>query len=287
MLALAATTDKIQLLTSAAVALDVHATYADLLSGAVTPGRQNTAITTATTTDILAAPAASTYRNLKTLTVYNKTGLPNDVTVIFNQNGTSYSLCKVTLNGGETLEYSEMLGFYVVRGTQVPDAVVSTADQSLPAATTTYITGTAITFPTGRPLKVGSKLIWNITLTKTGAGTLASTFDVRFGTNGTTADTSRLSFALGAGTAVADTGHVEIVAICRGPIGASCIFSSRLNFEHNLSATGFLLIPVAVLQVASGAFDCTTAGIIAGVSVTTGTAQAWTAEQASGEVVNV
>lgn len=66
MLLLTSTSDKIQVVTSASGDIDVHATWLDSASGTVTPGRTNTvAIATATTTDVVAAPAASTYRNVQ------------------------------------------------------------------------------------------------------------------------------------------------------------------------------------------------------------------------------
>lgn len=115
---LAATTDKIQLVTSAAVTVDVHATYMDLASGTVTPGRQNTAISTATTTDVVAAPAASTYRTVVEMFVRNKHASTSvDVTVVFDQNSTDFEMFKVTLLAGQTLEYKDGVGFYVVAQT--------------------------------------------------------------------------------------------------------------------------------------------------------------------------
>lgn len=109
------TTDKLQLITSAAVTVDVHASFMDLNAGTVTPGKQNTAITTATTTDIVAAPASSTVRNVKLLLIRNKHATtPVDVTVVFDANGTDYELHKVTLRAGETLEFSEGVGFFTL-----------------------------------------------------------------------------------------------------------------------------------------------------------------------------
>lgn len=116
MLNLTATTDKLQVTTSSAADLDVHASWADLSAGAVTPGRTNTAIASATTTDIVAAPAGSTQRNVKTINVRNKhASLACDVTVIFDQNATGFELHKATLLAGEALEYIEGIGWFVVQ----------------------------------------------------------------------------------------------------------------------------------------------------------------------------
>jgi hypothetical protein len=117
---LAATTDKLQVITGQAVTVDVHASFIDgtaadpIASKGTTSGRQNTAISTATTTDIVAAPAASILRNVKTLIIRNKSASTTvDVTVQFNQNATLIELVKTTLAPQATLFYSEMTNFMV------------------------------------------------------------------------------------------------------------------------------------------------------------------------------
>lgn len=125
MLLLTATTDKLQLVTSSTANIDVHASYMDATQAnppvvqGDSSGRQHTAITTATTTDIVAAPAASETRNVKMLAVRNKhASSTNDVTVVFDQNGTDFELFKATLQPGETLEFVEGIGFFVVAATR-------------------------------------------------------------------------------------------------------------------------------------------------------------------------
>lgn len=137
MLLLAATTDKIQVLTSAAVTVDVHSSFMDISNAdppvvkGSTSGKQNTAITTATTTDVVAAPAASTIRNVKTLNVRNKSASSTvDVTVIYNQNATLFELHKATLSPGEALEYVEGVGWYEVAASQAAIFKVLTADDA-------------------------------------------------------------------------------------------------------------------------------------------------------------
>lgn len=114
------TADKIQLVTSAAVTVDVHASYTDhtLSTDNVVSGRQNTAITTATTTDICAGPASGDVRNVKALNIRNKHASTSvDVTVVIDVSGTDYELFKVTLLAGQTLEFVEGVGFFVVAQT--------------------------------------------------------------------------------------------------------------------------------------------------------------------------
>lgn len=146
---LAATTDKIQLVTSAAVTVDVHASYADLSSGTVTPGRKNTAISTAATTDIVASPAASTYRTVTELLIRNKHASSSvDVTVLYEGSATDadVEMCKVALAAGQTLEYKEGVGFYVVQSQAKLDKIMYvTADYV--NATTSFSDITGLTCP--------------------------------------------------------------------------------------------------------------------------------------------
>lgn len=122
MLLLASTSDKIQLVTSAAGSIDVHSSWADNLSGSVTPGRTNTpTISTATTTDVVASPAASTIRKIKLMSVRNRhASVANDVTVKHTDGTNNLEIMKVTLQPGEELLYIDITGFVVLlaNGTQ-------------------------------------------------------------------------------------------------------------------------------------------------------------------------
>lgn len=114
MLLLASTSDKIRLTTSAALNCDVHASWVDKSGSTITPGRTNTAISTATTTDIVASPASSTYRTVKTLTIRNRdSSTSNAVTVIHTDGTNAMEMTKVTLQAGYTLHYHEAAGFWV------------------------------------------------------------------------------------------------------------------------------------------------------------------------------
>lgn len=85
---LTSTTDKLQVITDAAVAVSVHASWVDDNAGAVTPGRQNTLITTATTTDVVPAPGASIQRGVQTLNLVN-TGASNVGITLQHVDGTN------------------------------------------------------------------------------------------------------------------------------------------------------------------------------------------------------
>jgi hypothetical protein len=114
MLLLASTADLLRIVTSAAVTVDVHASWVDLNGSTVTPGRANTAISTAATTTVVPSPAASTYRTVKSLTVRNRHATTaQDVTVNHTDGTTSAELIKVTLAAGECLHYHEAAGFWI------------------------------------------------------------------------------------------------------------------------------------------------------------------------------
>lgn len=151
MLLLTATTDKLQLVTGTAADVDVHVSFMDYNGTTVTPGKQNTAITTATTTDICAAPASSTYRNIKTINIRNKDSADaTDVTVVFDQNGTDFELKKVNLLAGEELQYVEGVGWFEYTAVTITNPVTVkrlSGDQSNSTTTPTEVTG--LTMPTG------------------------------------------------------------------------------------------------------------------------------------------
>lgn len=109
-----ATTDKIQLITGSAGSVDVLASWVDNAAGTISGDSTPSAITTATTTDIVAAPAASTIRNTKTINVRNKhASNSNTVTVQWTDGTTTVELFKVTLSAGEVLTYVEGIGWVV------------------------------------------------------------------------------------------------------------------------------------------------------------------------------
>lgn len=279
MLYLAATTDKLQLVTSAAVNLDVQANYVDaaISTGAVSGiGRQNTAITTATTTDVLAAPGSSTARTLKQMTARNKSAGAVDVTVLFNQNGTTFEVHKVTLNGGDCLEYIEGVGFFILANTTLATVQASTSDQSANAADT-YIAGSS--FELGSNIKVGSYITWALVATKTAAGTATPTYNIRFGTAGTTADTARITLTGPAQTAATDTATIYITCIIRGPIGASCVVHGEVDLHHNSATTGFANVNHYVGETTSASFDITPTGTRIGLSINPGASGNWTIKE--------
>lgn len=114
MLLLASTSDLLRVITGQSVTVDVHASWADLNGTTVTPGRTNTPITTGTTTTVVAAPASSTFRTVKTLTIRNRHASSSvDVTVVHTDGTNAMELIKCTLSAGDALHYDEHQGFTV------------------------------------------------------------------------------------------------------------------------------------------------------------------------------
>lgn len=113
MLLLTSTSDVIQIITGAAITLDVHASWVDNASGTITPGRTNTEITTATTTTVTPSPAASTQRNVQTMLVTNLSASAGQVTIQHFDGTTTISLFSVSLLAGYTIQFAAGSGFSV------------------------------------------------------------------------------------------------------------------------------------------------------------------------------
>jgi hypothetical protein len=115
MLLLATTSAKLQVITGSAVTVDVHASFADFDGSTTTLDRQNSAITTATTTDVVGAPGASTQRNIKGLFIRNKHASSSvAITVVRFDGVNSFELYKTTLLAGESLSFVDGHGFRVI-----------------------------------------------------------------------------------------------------------------------------------------------------------------------------
>lgn len=112
MLLLTTTTQVLRLITDAAATVDVHASWVDRNGSTDSPGSTNTAISTATTTTVVAAPAASTARNVRRLIVRNRSAsvTVNVTTQIFD-GSTAYQLDSRSLGPGASLIFDDTFGF--------------------------------------------------------------------------------------------------------------------------------------------------------------------------------
>lgn len=109
MLLLTSTSDLVRLVTSAAAnSIDVHVSWMDVNGTTITPGRQNTRITTATTTTIAPSPGAGTTRNIKAIYATNNSAGTSCTVAVEHTDGTTVvELMQFILLPGENLGYRE------------------------------------------------------------------------------------------------------------------------------------------------------------------------------------
>lgn len=251
MLLLLATTDKISLTTSAAASVDVVASIQDKTTstGAIASASQRTAVTTAATTDIVAAPASGVERNIVECTARNKHATqPTDVTVQLNANGTLYEICKATLNPGDTLEYIEGVGYFVVANAAALDKKLIVLSDVV-NATTSFADITGLT----TPLLAGKNYNFScILFHQTNATTTGAQFGVNIGAAPTslmlagiaqiTSSVTAAAYGSSAGVTALDTamvvettgpGAVNMIAEMHGWIKPSAdgIFAVRCKSE--------------------------------------------------------
>lgn len=102
------TSKTLEVTTSAAVNTDYVVSYVDMTSSAFTPISAQGTISSAATTTIVSAPAASTQRGIKQISIFNRsTNGAQTVTVKLDVSATEYTLFKATLAAGESLQYSD------------------------------------------------------------------------------------------------------------------------------------------------------------------------------------
>lgn len=157
------------------------------------------------------------------------------------------------------------------------DVVATSAD--------TYLTGSALTI--GPVQKAGTILRWTLGFTKTAAGTASWVCVVRYGTNGTTADTARYSYTHAGQTAATDHGTIVITAVVRS-ISATGTVATALSFTHLNSTSGASnQNETNSDNVVSSTFDNTSASLIAGVSCNPGASAVFTFQLVTAEATNL
>jgi hypothetical protein len=148
MLLLTSVTDKLQVVTASAVTVDVHASWVDNNAGTITPGRTNSAIVGATTTDVVASPAASTQRNVQSLVIHNKHATSSNLLTIRHTDGTTaVDIFSYTILPGEELSFLDGVGFRITDAAGAAKTVTSVGRY---LSTTVILTGTTTyTTPAG------------------------------------------------------------------------------------------------------------------------------------------
>ena len=278
------TTQSISIVTGTAGDLEVDYSYVDTGTSITTastftpgPATEPANITTATTTaNYPGAPGSSLVRNIVHYSVFNN-GAANAIQILkVDSGGPTNTLWKGTLQTGESVKVNENgdWTYYDATGAvkfgqvqTLRNASASTVSASY--ASDTYLAGSSIVMPSNAPL-VGSRYRLLFDMVKTAAGTATPIINVRFGTNGSTADTSILTFTYGAGTAAADTGQFELNLHFRAVgSGTSAIVVGTIQCRHALAATGLTSTGASGMgqfTTVSSGFNSTTAGAILGVS---------------------
>ena len=107
MILLKATTESLKVVTSSTANIDYSVSWVDVTTTAFTPSTSEGKISTATSTTLLSAPAGSTQRQVKLITITNThASASNTVTVQKDISGTTYQLTPATtLLAGEVLSY--------------------------------------------------------------------------------------------------------------------------------------------------------------------------------------
>jgi hypothetical protein len=106
-------TDTLRVVTGSAGSVDVHAAWMDGPANP-TPGRQNSQISSAATTTVVASPGSGVFRAVKTLLVRNSHASNSNLISIEHSDGTLIPrLFSATLGPLETLAYDDQTGFSV------------------------------------------------------------------------------------------------------------------------------------------------------------------------------
>jgi hypothetical protein len=180
-------------------------------------------------------------------------------------------------------------------GLNIQFSSVSAASTSTPGAgfaADTYLAGSRCLVPaaTGRgSLKVQSMYRCKFSVSKTAAGAATPIITVRYGTAGTTSDTSIGSLTFAAQTAAIDEGFFEIYCTWRTVgSGTSGTMIPVGTLVHRLPATGLSTSSTSVIVGSVGAGHNTqTAGAGVGCSVNGGTSAAWTIALVQAELFNL
>lgn len=188
----------------------------------------------------------------------------------------------------KSMTRDELIAMIKAQGLQ---RAVHNASVTTPAAgfaADTYLVGSSCAIPASS-LQAKTKYHCLFDVAKTGAGTATPIINIRFGTAGSTADTSRGTLTFSAGTAVIDEGTFEIWATFRTVgSGTTAVIQTSGKASHRLVTTGLISVgAIEVKNATSAGFDSTVASSIVGLSVNGGTSAAWTITNVQSDLVNL
>lgn len=120
-LTLEGSTDALEVITSTAISVDYQVSWSNVTATALTtPGATAGNIASATTTTLIAAPAASNWRHVRSIVLRNAGATPNVVTVQVDRSAANRTLFSTSLGAGESLTWDEGGGWRVYASTGVP-----------------------------------------------------------------------------------------------------------------------------------------------------------------------
>jgi hypothetical protein len=147
MIRLDTTTRSLELVLAGAITTtnpDIVASYSDKTSSAYTGGTKATVGNGVTVVTIVAAPAASTIRDIDHINLRNNDTVSITATIKLNDNATLYKLVTITLLTGESLEYTHAIGWCALDVNGNRKEVTSSVFSSLTVTGTTTVSGQLI-----------------------------------------------------------------------------------------------------------------------------------------------
>lgn len=121
MINLLGTSDELRLVTSSTAPLDVAVSFITTGVGPAVKGRSLVAVSSATTTALVAAPGENLNRNIYGLSIRNKHATTaNTITLVLFDGSSSFELAKVILAAGEQLRYDGVSGLVYLNAQGLP-----------------------------------------------------------------------------------------------------------------------------------------------------------------------
>ena len=181
----------------------------------------------------------------------------------------------------------ELVAFLRTQGLTPARYNASVAGQGPGFAADTYLTGSDILIPASS-LQAKTMYYCMFVVSKTAAGIATPAINLRVGTAGSTADTSRGALSLFPQTAAADEAVFEVWSTFRTVgAGTAATLYTACRLTHRLDITGFANIGSPAVGVASGGFDSTLANLRIGLSVNAGASAAWTVNLVRAQLDNL
>lgn len=253
---LSGATDKLQLITSAAATVDVVSAYikASDTTGVFSSGApENTAISSATTTDISAVAGSNTIKRIKFMSIRNRDAtLSCDVTVQYKPSGTALEIHKVTLATGDCLQYIEGIGFFTLTATAKLNRLLRVTSDVINATTSfADITGLTQALKSGKTYAVEAHLFHT-----NNASTTGSQFGYNIGAAPTVSmfgNNSAVTNSVTAGAFSTGTATARDTAITAQTTGQTAVGHTILGGYVQPSADGtFALRCASEVAVAAG-----------------------------------